>query len=240
MRTFARTSSIGASAPPPPRVSQPVPNPAPTPKIFSGMFARRPIAMNVGANGQTERVAGELVSGTYFQVLGVGAAVGRVIVPDDDKVRGDGYVAVLSYDYWRNRFGADPKIVGQQLMINGYPFTVVGVSQAGFDGLDIGSVASVQRPGDAQGANDAELGRHGQPPDPLGQRLRAAEAGRDARAGARDHPAVLPRPARAGSAGVVLQQHHAVHARTVPEGTGRASASGAGQVADPPAARSPA
>jgi predicted permease len=132
--------------PPPPRVSQAVPNPAPTPKIFSGMFARRPIAMNVGANGQTERVAGELVSGTYFQVLGVGAAVGRVIVPDDDKVRGDGYVAVLSYDYWRNRFGADPKIVGQQLMINGYPFTVVGVSQAGFDGLDIGSVASVSVP----------------------------------------------------------------------------------------------
>jgi predicted permease len=132
--------------PPPPRVSQAVPNPAPTPKIFSGMFARRPIAMNVGANGQTDRVAGELVSGTYFQVLGVGAAVGRVIVPDDDKVRGDGYVAVLSYDYWRTRFGADPKIVGQRLMINGYPFTVVGVSQAGFDGLDIGSVASVSVP----------------------------------------------------------------------------------------------
>ena len=134
------------SAPSLPRVSQPVPNPAPTPKIFSGMFARRPIAMNVGVSGQTERVPGELVSGTYFQVLGVGAAVGRVIVPDDDKVRGDGYVAVLSYDYWRNRFGADPKIVGQRLMINGYPFTVVGVSQAGFDGLDIGAVTSVRVP----------------------------------------------------------------------------------------------
>ena len=67
-----------------PRVSQPVANPAPTPKVFSGMFARRPIAMNVGVDGQTERVSGELVSGTYFQVLGVGAAIGRVIVPDDD------------------------------------------------------------------------------------------------------------------------------------------------------------
>ena len=81
---------------------------APTPKIFSGMFARRPIAMNVGVDGQTERVPGELVSGTYFQVLGVGAAIGRVIEPDDDKARGDGFVAVLSYDYWRTRFGADP------------------------------------------------------------------------------------------------------------------------------------
>ena len=51
------------------------------------MFARRPIAMNVGVDGQTERVPGELVSGTYFQVLGVGAAIGRVITPDDDKRR---------------------------------------------------------------------------------------------------------------------------------------------------------
>src|SRR6185295_14965203 len=67
-----------------PRVSQSVPNPAPVPKIFSGMFARRPIPMNVGVSGQTERVTGELVSGTYFQVLGVHAAVGRLIGPDDD------------------------------------------------------------------------------------------------------------------------------------------------------------
>src|SRR5438552_9208906 len=62
------------NAPALPRVSQPEPNPAPTPKIFSGMFARRPIPMNIGVNGQTERVTGELVTGTIFQVLGVGAA----------------------------------------------------------------------------------------------------------------------------------------------------------------------
>ena len=64
--------------------------------------------MNVGADGQTERVPGELVSGTYFQVLGVGAAIGRVITSDDDKERGGGPVAVLSYDYWRTRFGVGP------------------------------------------------------------------------------------------------------------------------------------
>src|SRR5207249_7048512 len=85
-----------------PRVSQAVPNPAPAPKVFSGLFARRPVAMNVGIDGQVERIGGELVSGTFFQVLGVGAALGRVIVPDDDKARGDGFVAVLSYDYSRN------------------------------------------------------------------------------------------------------------------------------------------
>src|SRR5260221_7180345 len=129
-----------------PRVTQTVPNPAPTPKIFSGLFARRQVAMNVGVDGRTERVSGELVSGTYFQALGVGAAIGRVITPDDDKARGDGFVAVLSYDYWRNRFGGDPAIVGRRLTINNYPYTIIGVSQAGFDGLDIGSVANVRVP----------------------------------------------------------------------------------------------
>ena len=132
-----------------PRISQAVPNPAPTPKVFSGLFARRPVAMNVSVpdgGGQTERVLGELVTGSYFQVLGVGAALGRVITSDDDKTRGDGFVAVLSYDYWRTRFGADPSIVGRRLSINNYRFTVIGVSAAGFDGVDIGQVASVRVP----------------------------------------------------------------------------------------------
>src|SRR3954471_11503515 len=129
-----------------PRVSLPVAKGAPARTIFSGLFARRPIAMNVGANGQTERVPGELVSGTYFQVLGVGAAVGRVITPEDDAVRGGAPVAVLSYDYWRNRFGADPQIVGKTITVNNYALTVIGVSRAGFDGVDIGYVPSVRVP----------------------------------------------------------------------------------------------
>src|SRR5213594_1701758 len=83
-------------APALPRVSLAVTNSARPASIFSGLFARRTVAMNVGVNGQTERVPGELVSGTYFQVLGVGAAVGRVITPDDDRERGGSPVAVLS------------------------------------------------------------------------------------------------------------------------------------------------
>src|SRR6185436_10003346 len=93
--------------------------------------------------GQTERVLGELVSGSYFQVLGVGAALGRVITPDDDKTRGDGFVAVLSDDYWRTRFGADPSIVGRRFPLRACASPVIGVSAAGFDGVDIGQVASV-------------------------------------------------------------------------------------------------
>jgi predicted permease len=129
-----------------PRVSHAVPNRAPTPKVFSGVFARRAIAMNLGLDGQTERVPGELVSGTYFQVLGVGAALGRIIGPDDDRERGNSPVAVLSYDYWRTRFGGDPHIVGRTVTVNNTKLTVIGVSQAGFDGVDIGYVPSIRVP----------------------------------------------------------------------------------------------
>ena len=129
-----------------PRVSLPVSNPAPATPIFSGLFARRALAMNIGVNGQTERVPGEIVSGTFFQMLGVGAAIGRVITPEDDRVRDGSPVAVLSYDYWRNRFGGDPHIVGQTMTINNYVMTIIGVSQAGFDGVDIGYVPSVRVP----------------------------------------------------------------------------------------------
>ena len=74
------------------------------------------------------------------------AAVGRLIGPDDDKVRGDGYVAVLSHDYWKNRFASDPAVVGRALTINGHTFTIIGVSEDGFDGLDIGAASSVRVP----------------------------------------------------------------------------------------------
>ncbi len=136
----------GASSAPTPRINPPLPNPAPTPKILSGIFARRPIAMNVGVDGQTERVPGELVSGGYFQVLGVGAAIGRVITPDDERERHGTPVAVLSFDYWRTRFGADPAVVGRQVTINNQKLTIVGVSQAGFDGVDIGYVPNIRVP----------------------------------------------------------------------------------------------
>ena len=134
------------AAPALPRASLAVAAGAPAPPVFSGMFARRTVAMNVGANGQTERVPGELVSGTYFQVLGVGAAMGRVITPDDDKARGGEPVAVLSYDYWRNRFGANPQIVGTTITVNNHTLTIIGVSQAGFDGVDIGYVPNIRVP----------------------------------------------------------------------------------------------
>ncbi len=134
-----------AVSPPLPRISLPY-DVQSSGALFSGLFCRYSLSMNVGLNGNTERVPGEMVSGTYFSVLGVGAEIGRVITVDDDRERAASPVAVLSYEYWRNRFGSDPGVIGQSITINNYPFTIIGVSRAGFDGVDIGSAPSVRVP----------------------------------------------------------------------------------------------
>jgi predicted permease len=112
-------------------------------EVFSGVCARFNWAMHLSGGGATERVNGELVSGTYFPVLGVGPAHGRVIAPADDRVPGGHAVAVLSFDYWNSRFNADPRIVGQKILLNGQPFAIVGVSVRGFQGIDIGYATQV-------------------------------------------------------------------------------------------------
>lgn len=115
-------------------------------EVFSGTFCRYELPLNVEFGGRTERASGELVSGTYFQTLGVQTVIGRPITPDDDRTPGGHPVAVLSYDYWRNRFAADPGVIGQTIRVNNHAFTVIGVSQAGFDGLDIGRVPQIRVP----------------------------------------------------------------------------------------------
>jgi predicted permease len=107
-------------------------------QVFSGVICRYMLPLSVGVQGQTERTFGELVSGNYFQVLGVGAAIGRTITPEDDRESGPNPVAVLSYSYWVERFGRDPNIVGRELIVNGNRLTVIGVSEAGFDGTEAG------------------------------------------------------------------------------------------------------
>jgi len=115
-------------------------------QVFSGMFCRWGNSFSVSADGRSERVDGELVSGTYFPVLGVGAALGRVFTPDDDKIQGGHPIAVISYRYWLSRFGASPEVIGKKILVNGYPLTIIGVSQAGFDGTDPGSSPQVRVP----------------------------------------------------------------------------------------------
>jgi predicted permease len=112
-------------------------------KVFAGMFARFDWAMHVDADGSTERISGELVSGTYFPVLGVRPAQGRLLSPDDDRAVGANPVAVLSHSYWKARFSGNPGVVGRKITINGHPFTVVGVAERGFSGIDVGAATQV-------------------------------------------------------------------------------------------------
>ena len=106
-------------------------------QAFSYVFCRYYTASSLSFGGQTERVAVELVSGNYFQALGVKPAIGRVFSPEEDDRIYKGHPAVvLSHQYWATRFAGDPSVIGQKLLVNNYPMTVVGVSAPGFVGLD--------------------------------------------------------------------------------------------------------
>jgi predicted permease len=115
-------------------------------QVFSGIFCKFGSNLSIGFEGRTELVAGELVSGNYFPVLGVGAALGRVFTANDDLRQGEHPVAVLSHGYWQSRFGADRNVLGKPIRVNGYPFTIVGVSAAGFDGVEVGTSPQVRVP----------------------------------------------------------------------------------------------
>jgi predicted permease len=114
--------------------------------VFAGMFCRMQTGLHVGHQGRTELAAGELVSGTFFPVLGVRAAAGRLFSSDDDRSPGAHPVAVLGYNYWQSRFGGDPGIVGRTIVVNGHSLELVGVVQAGFEGLDIGQPVQLYVP----------------------------------------------------------------------------------------------
>ncbi|MGD9905377.1 MAG: ABC transporter permease [Vicinamibacterales bacterium] len=104
---------------------------------LSEVIARRLVQTSVSVDNQTERLDAELVSGNYFSMLGVPAAAGRVFNSDEDDRTYLGHpTVVLSYDYWMRRFNGDRAVVGRKMLVNDYPMTVVGVSAAGFTGLD--------------------------------------------------------------------------------------------------------
>jgi predicted permease len=114
--------------------------------VFSGMFARAGLQMSMSASGQTERVQGEEVSGNFFSALGLNPQLGRLLTEADDQTPGAHPVAVLSFNFWQRRFGADPNIVGKTINLNNYPFTVIGVAPQGFHGVEVGVAPDVRIP----------------------------------------------------------------------------------------------
>ncbi|HXC88113.1 MAG TPA: ABC transporter permease, partial [Candidatus Cybelea sp.] len=111
--------------------------------VFTGILARYNFSASVASKGQTDRATGELVSGNYFEVLGVQPAIGRVFTQDDDRVPLAQPVVVLSYPYWTRHFGGDPSVLNKVLLINNVEMTVVGVSQSGFFGVQVGKTPDI-------------------------------------------------------------------------------------------------
>ena len=112
--------------------------------VFSGVIARSGAQMNVSCGDQTERVRGELVSGNFFEVLGVRPWAGRLFTQDDDRTLSAHPVAVLSYAYWESRFGKDPNLIGKTILVNEHPLTVIGVTPPGFYGVSLSNNPDVR------------------------------------------------------------------------------------------------
>jgi putative ABC transport system permease protein len=107
-------------------------------EALTGLLARYVTSVSVTYQGDTELAECELVSGNYFEVLGVQPALGRVFSMNDEQAPGANPVVVLSNGYWQRHFGANPQVLNQSVPINGTPMTVVGVAQAKFKGVQAG------------------------------------------------------------------------------------------------------
>ncbi len=100
--------------------------------VFEGLIATSPANVGITLNGNSQAGRGELVSGNYFSVLGVQPALGRLVTQADDAQPNANPLAVLSFAFWKNHAGLDPKVVGGAVSINGHPFQIIGVAPPNF------------------------------------------------------------------------------------------------------------
>jgi predicted permease len=116
------------------------------PSALSGLAAHVLFGANLAYRGQTLSGEGVMVSGSYFPVLGVRPARGRLFTPDDDRTVGAHFVAVLSHSFWETRLGSDPAAVGATIVVNGQSMTILGIAPRGFEGTTLGARPQVYVP----------------------------------------------------------------------------------------------
>ncbi|HUR21431.1 MAG TPA: ABC transporter permease [Vicinamibacterales bacterium] len=112
-------------------------------RVFTGLAGHRLFGANIGYKDQTLTGDGAEVSGNYFNVLRLKPSLGRLLNASDDERVGESPVVVLAHQYWQERFDSNPGVVGQTLVINGHPLTVIGVGPPGFDGTSRGTQVQV-------------------------------------------------------------------------------------------------
>lgn len=113
---------------------------------LSGVASHRVFSTNLAAGDQTVNGTGILVSGSYFPVLGLQPALGRLLGPDDDQTIGEHFVTVLGYDYWETQLGLNPAVLNSNITVNGQSMTIVGVAPRGFRGTTLGTTPDVYVP----------------------------------------------------------------------------------------------
>jgi putative ABC transport system permease protein len=111
--------------------------------VFSGLIAERTDGVNLTIDGVTQRATASIVSGNYFDVLGIQPLKGRLLSEADDRTRSGHPVVVLSYGFWVQRLGMRPEVVGQDVRIGGRPFTVIGIAEKRFNGLEVGGTVDL-------------------------------------------------------------------------------------------------
>ena len=104
--------------------------------VFTGIAAHRDFDVNLGYRGETTKSQGLFVSGSYFPVLGLHPALGRLLGSGDDRTLGGSEVVVLSHAYWQSQLGGRPDVLDETIVVNGHPMTIVGVAPQGFERHD--------------------------------------------------------------------------------------------------------
>ena len=115
-------------------------------QFFEGVFCRALTQVDLSTGGDPYPATAEIISGSYFPVLGVGPALGQVLTNDDDRTPNADAVAVLSYDFWQTHLGGASDVVGRKVLVNRHPLTIIGIAAATFRGIDVGEVPSLWIP----------------------------------------------------------------------------------------------